>query len=351
MEQTPPELLEKIGLTGAATFLGGLVLKRLAEMPTVKEIHVFDIVPPQARSPKIVFHRLDLTRDRADSELAALLVSAGVRTFVHGALHSGPGRRPSAERELESIGTFHVLNALAEAGIEKLVVHSSTFVYGAHAKQPNFVLENQALRSLGPAFVRTRVDVERQIIEFSAQTPRCAVTVLRFAPILGPNSNNIRARYFIIGVIPKLLGYDPLLQFIHEDDAIRAQLLALQSKATGAFNIVGRGVLPLSTGIHLSGKLPVPVPTPLCRSIFSVGHFLRIWDLPSELVPFFQYLCVADGQKAERVLGFRARFSSRQALKSMIEAHRLRHVGFAVPSAALGEEALESGAGGFDRVD
>jgi UDP-glucose 4-epimerase len=317
----------------------------------VREIHVIDVRMPEVPSSKIVFHRIDLTRDTADSEMGSLLRNAGVRTFLHGALFSGPQRERGKAREVESIGTFHVLNALAEARVARLVVLSDTFVYGALPGNPNFIAENAPLRGIGPQFVRTRVDVEKQVLEFATDYPECGVCTLRFAPILGPTSDNVRARYFTVGLVPKVMGYDPLLQFIHEDDALRAALLAASTRARGVFNVVGKGVIPLSTGIHMAGKMPLPVAGFVCRTVFSLGYGLRVWDLPPGLVPFYQYLCVADGRKAERVLGFKPQYSSRQALKSMIEAQRLRAVGFAVPSLRLGEEGQAGAAAlGFERV-
>ena len=341
---------ERIALTGANSFLNTLVLKRLSELSAVKEIHIFDIHPPSHMSTKCIFHRLDISKEIANQTIAKTLIENNVTEFIHGALFSGPTRNKGAHHEVESIGTFHVLNAVAEAKIKRLVVNSSTFVYGAHPQNPNFIGESFPTKFQKAHFVRTRVDVESQIKEFTQSYPSCEVIVLRFAPILGPNSTNIRARYFMSGIIPKVFGYDPLLQFIHEDDALRAEIMALFSKVTGVYNIVGRGVLPLSTGVHLSGKLPVPIFSSLCKTFFSAGYSLRAWDLPPEMVPFFQYLCVADGKKAEKDLEFVAKYSSRQALKSMIEANRLREIGFSVPSTILGEDEAYATAHGFQKV-
>lgn len=345
------EVYSHIALTGGASFRGHLLLKRLVELPHVKEIHVFDIKAPLVHAAKVIFHRVDLTRDGADSLVANLLIQNKIRCLIHGALHSGPGRNPGLRREVETIGTFHILNALAEAKVERCVVLADTFVYGAHSQNPNFITENYPLRNSGPDFVRARVDVEKQFSEFQKDYSHCSICVLRFAPILGPNSTNVRARYFLVGIIPKVLGYDPLLQFIHEDDAVDATLQAIFTRAKGVFNIVGKGVLPLSTGIHLSGRFPVPVATPICKTVFSLGFMLRVWDLPAAMVPFFQYLCVADGSRATKVLKFRPRYSSRQALKALIEAARLRSVGFSVPSSALGEEQPLTPNEGFVRVN
>ncbi|APJ04227.1 NAD-dependent epimerase/dehydratase family protein [Silvanigrella aquatica] len=344
------QMHERIGLTGASSFLTSQVLKRLAALSNIKEVHIFDIKPPTIVSTKFIFHRVDLTKDEASSSMSSVLIENKVTAFIHGALFSGPTRNKSNHHEVESIGTYHVLNAVAEAQIGRLIVHSATFVYGAHPKNPNFIHEKYPLKMQGPHFVRTRVDVENQIQEFANMYKNCCVTVLRFAPILGPNSTNVRARYFFAGVIPKVLGYDPLVQFIHEDDAVRAEITALSSQVEGVFNIVGRGVLPLSTGVHMSGKIPVPFVSAMCRTFFAAGYASRIWDLPSDIVPFFQFICVGDAKKAEDILGFISKYSSRQALKSMIEANRLRKIGFSMPSSTLGEDAAYATSQGFQQI-
>lgn len=343
---------ECIGMSGGGCFLNTLLLKRLAEISTVKEVHIFDLHAPTVTSNKFIFHRIDLTQDNATFDLSEILIQNKVTAFFHGALFSGPTRNPSSHHEVESIGTFHVLNAMAAAKIKRFIVKSDTFVYGAHPKNPNFIRESFHLKAQGgPYFVKTRVDVEMQIQDFADNYPDCEVAVLRFAPILGPNSNNIRARYFLAGLVPKVLGYDPLMQFIHEEDAVRAAMLAFASKARGIFNVVGKGVIPLSTGVHLAGKFPVPFASLMCKTFFSAGYFLRIWDLPKEMVPFFQYLCVADGKKSQRELKFEPKYSSRQALKSMIEADRLRSVGFATPSSLLGEDKAYARLHGFEKIN
>lgn len=328
----------KLAVTGANSFLMTRALKLFIDLPGFSEIHVFDLYEPHIISNKIIFHRLNLINDNASEVMAKVLLENEVDTFIHAALFSGPTRNRHAHHETESIGTFHVLNACAEAKIKNLVVNSSTFVYGALPKNPNFLKESRPLVLQKPYFVKTRIDVETQIQEFTQAYKNCRVVVLRFAPILGPNSTNIRAQYFLSGVVPCVLGYDPLLQFIHEDDALRALLLALKSGEAGIFNIVGKGVIALSTGVHLAGKIPVPFPSQMCKLFFSAGYVSHVWNLPKEMVPFFQYLCVADGAKAKTKLGFFPQYSSRQALKSIIEVEKLRDMGFMSHIPTLGEE-------------
>ena len=328
----------KIAITGGNSFLISLALKRLLDLPEFSEIHVFDLYAPHIVSEKIVFHRLNLTADDTSETVAKILTRNHIDTFIHGALFSGPTRNRYRHHEVESIGTFHILNACAEAQIKRLIVTSATFIYGALPKNPNYIKENYPLKSQKPYFVKTRIDVESQIQDFAKNYKNTKVLVLRFAPILGPNSTNIRSRYFLSGIVPKVLGYDPLLQFIHEEDALKALMLALRSEESGVYNIVGKGIIALSTAVHLSGKLPVPFPPRLCKIFFAAGYSSYIWNLPPEMVPFFQYLCVADGCKAHKKLGFRAKYSSRQALKAIIEVEKLKEKGFIAPTPTLGEE-------------
>lgn len=328
----------KLAITGGNSFLMTRALKLFVDLPSFSEIHVFDLYAPHIISNKIFFHRVDLINDNASAVISKTLAEHKIDTMIHAALFSGPTRNRHMHHEVESIGTFHVLNACAEAKVKNLIVNSSTFVYGALPKNPNYLKESKQLVSQKTYFVKTRIDVEAQIQDFAETYTNCRVIVLRFAPILGPNSTNIRAQYFLSGVVPSVLGYDPLLQFIHEEDALKALILALKSEESGIFNIVGKGVIALSTGVHLAGKIPVPFPAHLCKMFFTAGYLSYVWNLPKEMVPFFQYLCVADGSKAKSKLGFIAQYSSRQALKSIIEVEKLRDIGFMHHIPTLGEE-------------
>ena len=333
---------KNIALTGGAGHLGVLFLQRAILDSDINVIHVLDIVPPPFFHKKIRFHKINLTDDLATEKILSLLEMFSIKTFIHSALFSNPVRKTDVNRkEVETIGTFHILNAISEAAsVEKLILFSSTFIYGASPSHNNFILETQKLPDEGAWFVRSRIDVEQQVKEFSEIYQHKAVTILRFAPVLGPHSYDIRARYFLSSLIPKILGQDPLLQFIHEEDAAEAQILALKSKETGVFNIVGKGIIPLSTGIHLAEGASIPIPSKAGALIFSFGKKCGFWDMDPELISFFEYLCVADGTKAESKLKFSPKYSSRQALKSMLEIARLQKSSFSHPVKTLGEDKI-----------
>ena len=46
--------------------------------------------------------------------------------------------------------------------------------------------------------------------------------MLRFATLLGPGVHTFYTRLFSKRVVPVVLGYDPLVQLLHPDDALDA---------------------------------------------------------------------------------------------------------------------------------
>src|SRR5262249_59950932 len=158
------------------------------------------------------------------------------------------------------------LNACAGVEPKRLILISTTVVYGAHPKNPNFLTEDAELRGHRDSrFVNDKVRAERQVQRFAKEHQNVEVCVLRFAPILGPTMSNMYTRFFSRPVAPVMMGHDPLMQFVHEQDAAWAFKQAVDSNATGPFNIVGKGVLPYTTVLALPGRGPVPMPQPRAR--------------------------------------------------------------------------------------
>lgn len=305
-----------LALTGTRTFLGHELLRRLDGDPRWSKILALDVRPPRHLGRgKIEYIPLDLTHPTVDDELATVLTSRGVDTVVHGAFLSHPTHATDWAHELEDVGTMHVFNACAGARPRRVVMISSTLVYGAEADHPNFLTEDAPLRAEHAArYVRDRVRAEQQAARFAAAHRDVQVCVLRFAPILGPTAKNLVTRHLGRLVAPVMMGHDPLVQLIHEQDAAWALALAVEKPATGAFNIVGKGVLPYTTVLALLGRLPLPVPYPLAKPLAQALWATRLSHTPASLLPFLRHVCVADGARARAVLGFSPRLSIKRTL-------------------------------------
>ena len=306
-----------VAVTGACTYLGGQLLRRLEENPAYARVLALDVRPPpicQTTAGKIEYVQLDLTQPTVDAELATLLQRANVDTFVHGAFLSHPTHASDWAHELEDVGTMHVLNACAGVEPRRFVMISTTLVYGAHPKNPNFLTEDAELRGGSARFINDKVRAERQVERFAKEHPDVEVCVLRFAPILGPTISNLMTKFFSRPFAPLMMGHDPLMQFVHEQDAAWALERAVESHATGPFNIVGKGVLPYTTVLALLGRVPVPMPQLVARPFAKLLWATQLVGYPPSFLDLLTYLCVADGGRAKRELGFTPRLSIKRTI-------------------------------------
>src|SRR5450432_1192670 len=121
-----------VAITGACTFLGTELLRRLDEDARYAKVLALDVREPPVRSDKVVFVKIDLTQPTIDGDIATLLLQEKVDTVVHGAFLSHPTHATDWAHELEDVGTMHVLNACSSASPRRVIMISFFLGYGAH---------------------------------------------------------------------------------------------------------------------------------------------------------------------------------------------------------------------------
>jgi UDP-glucose 4-epimerase len=314
-----------VAVTGAAGFLGGHLVSVLEEDARIGRIVAIDVKSPATGGAKTRSYEVDLTLATAEARVAEILAAERVDSVAHLAFLSSPSHAGAWAHELESIGTMHVSVAARQAQVRKLVLWSQTWLYGAHPSNPNFLTEKHPLRaSIREPYFADKIEAEDHARKLAQRAPGTVVTILRTAPILGPTANNVFTRYLARKLVPTMMGFDPLVQFLHEADAVAAIHLALLRDAPGAFNVVAEGVVPLSTAIKLAGRIAMPIPHPLAQTLAALGWMAQLFDAPPSFLKYLRFLCVADGKKAREVMGFRPAHSSREALLDFVNADRTR---------------------------
>jgi UDP-glucose 4-epimerase len=307
----------RIAVTGASGNLGRLILPRLEADPAVSKLWALDIRRPLSSSSKLSYRRVDLVRHEAEKELGALLREEKIDVLYHLAFHLGRGRG-SLAHELEVMGTLQILSAVAAAQVARLIVPSSTALYGARGEHPAWMDETTPLSGCPDSrFVQDKVRVEEQLRSFRKSHPETKVIVLRMAPVVGPDCDNPFTRYLEGTHIPTLLGFDPLLQVVHQDDAAAALHLALHADVQGEFNIVGEGVISLSGLVRQAGKRSLPLPQPMAHTAVRALNLSGASALPPSMLSYLHYSWIADGTRAAQQLGFRARHHVKDAVRTL----------------------------------
>lgn len=269
-----------------------------------------------------VFCRIDLTQPSAAEELAALWRRERVDCVVHTAYREWPTADHEADRDLETIGTLQMLHACAGAGVKRVVIESHTALYGPHPENPNFVDESSPLRGHPAAHcIANRIEVERMAELWQKRHPDIALAILRPCWVMGPGVAHRAAQHFRKPVVTTLLGYDPLLQFVHPDDCLRAFCGAALSEERGVWNVVGSDPLPLSVLLRAAGKRCLKLPPSLLYRLRNLPERARHGDPPAAFFDYLRYLWVADGERAWSTYG-EPRYSTREAWMAFHGAER-----------------------------
>jgi UDP-glucose 4-epimerase len=325
LSQSAAQRSRVVAITGAVSFLGRNLIGLLEEDERVRRIVSIDLVAPKTAGQKTRTYDVDLTLSGAEERVTEIFGAEAVDTVVHLAFLSSPAHATAWAHELESVGTMHVLNAARRTNVRKLVVRSHTWLYGAHPTNPNYLTESHPLRARrAEPFFADKIDAESEALKYADPERGRVVTVLRTAPILGPTVRGYLAQYLSRRLVPTILGFDPLWQLLHEADAVAAFKLAVDRDAPGVFNIVGDGVLPFSTVVKLAGRVAVPVPRSVAKTLVGALWLTQVAEAPPTMLDYLQYLCVADGERARRDMGFAPAYTTREALLDFASAQHLR---------------------------
>lgn len=315
-----------IAVTGLGSYAGLHSAQRMLAWTPAPTIVGVDVALPRALEGRIEFHELDLRDPGAENRLTEILEKEHCEALLHAAFLGDPDPDRERQRELEVIGSLAVIGAVAAAPVRKLVVTSDAEVYGARPDNPALLTEFQPLRPAPEAHQAVgRAEVEALLRSFASRRRDVLVTSLRPCWVMGPTLDAARVRRLASRRVVTSLGYDPLLQFLHEDDWITAIELALRREARGAFNLAGDGALPLSTLLHLAGVAMRPLPHPLLELLGRAG-----WLDGEPLSGWYDYLrhpWVLDVRRARVELGFRPRYTTREAWLSAFVAKRLARAG------------------------
>lgn len=303
------ERLER-GAVLVAGFAGRLGLRLVRALHRVRAVVALDSRTAPGLPSDISYFPLDPLRGAASQ--AFRLPDLGAIIY----LGSPVDRFRSAEdKHSHSVRTLErVFEYAAEFRIPKVVMLSSAMAYGPRPDNPQFISES------APLLAGTRSDDLRTTVELDMCAQSHAwrdngteVVILRPANVLG-TVQNAASNYLRLPVVPTLLGFDPMLQAVHQDDVVRAMMLALARGVSGVFNIAGPPPQPLSKVLRILGRKTVAVPHPLARQALGGLFMARLSRFPSSELDFLRFVCMVDDRQARDKLGYTPAFGLRETL-------------------------------------
>jgi UDP-glucose 4-epimerase len=313
----------RVLITGLDTFWGGRMAQALEAEPEFEMI-----LGLGANEPKVPLERTEFVRsDQKYSILNRIVRATQVDTIVHTFLETNSVNVSS--RILHEINVIGTLNLLAAAGtsgssVRQVVVKSSAHVYGAAETDPAWFRETDRRKSpVRSRLERSLIEVESLVRDFTEDNPHLVVSVLRFANVLGtdivtPTSVNLRHR-----LLPVITGFDPLVQFIEEDDVVRALEFVTKDQVPGVFNVAGAGKLPWSEVASISGAFLLPLSPVRPRTFVAPLCRLGLVQFPPEMEGLTRFGRGIDTTRLVEA-GFDYRYTSAGTVDSFARANNLR---------------------------
>jgi UDP-glucose 4-epimerase len=318
---------KRVLVTGLGSFWGGRIAQAIEADPDVETIVGLDVTPPRVPLERTEYVRADQSYSILSRIVRATQIDTIVHTFLVVDSTHMSGR---ALHETNVIGTMNLLAAAgaADSSVRQIVVKSSSLVYGSSLRDPHCFRESMgSQRPPSTRVERSLQEVEGYLRDFAEDNPHVVVSLLRFANVLGPTLTTPISALLERGIAPVILGYDPLLQFVEENDVIRSLQFALDRQLAGVYNVVGDGRVPWSEVAAICQARVVPLPPIATGVAASLLAATRLVEVPSELLDLLRYGRGVDNRRLKQA-GFRYEHTSAGAVESFASARRLsRSVG------------------------
>lgn len=335
-----PPRSKRVLITGVGRFWGANLARQL------ERDHGLDFVlGVDTREALGEFGRTEIVKgDIRNPAIGRLLNVTRVDTVVHTQVFGAdrPGESARALHDMNVIGTMNLLAACATSPfVRKVVIRSSTAIYGASPSDPAFFTEDMEARApLRDTYSRDIAEVEAYARDFAERAPHAGVTILRFANSIGEHVDTAFTRYLASQIVPTHAGYNPRLQFIQDSDAIEALAHAVRSWRPGTYNVAGPGTITLAKFLRMAGRINLPLIPP------ALGPVLHLLERAGVLYAQSRYdrtLKFGRGVSTQRMIddfGFVPEYTTREAAEQFAAFIRTRryHEG---PDANLDQELLD----------
>lgn len=300
-------------VTGISRDIGRRFARAAASDPAIDRVIGVDVVPPHGDIGDVSFVRADIR----SPVIAKVLAKEDVDTVVHMSVIATPGSTGGRHtmKELNVMGTMQLLAACQKSPtVQNLVVKSTTTMYGASSRDPAMFTEEMGPKVLPSAgYAKDVYEVEGYVRGFARRRPDVVVTTIRAANVIGPHVVSPITSYFRLPVIPRVLGFDPRMQFLHEDDLLDVLRHAAVSDVAGTFNVAGDGMLMLTQAIRRLNKPSLALPGFAVGRLGSVLRQARVADFSPEQLGFLTYGRGVDTTRMRQTLGFEPRYSTARA--------------------------------------
>ena len=208
------------------------------------------------------------------------------------------------------LGTQKLLDLCRKYQVNQVIVLSTYFVYGASPYNPALITEDFPLKASELTMdLVDSVELENLAMIYLWKHPELNITILRPCNIAGPGVLNSMSLLLSRKIAPVLMGFSPMMQFIHVDDMARAIAVAFQKNIPGVYNVATADWVAYQKALQHCGCKLLPVPSVPDILPKQISKLLGWKAFPSYLMNYYKYPVVIDGALFDKTFGFKAKSS------------------------------------------
>lgn len=295
-------MARNILVTGAAGYIGGLVVAALADDHRVGTLVAYDLRQAEPPPPAVVISG-DITSD----DLQTLLSEHSIDTVVHLASILKPpiGAPADLAWRVDVLGTRRLLEACVACQVQQLVVTTSGAAYGYHADNPMWLGEDALIRGHEAFdYSRNKRQVEELLAEYRAAHPQLRQLLLRPGTVIGKDTHSPVTEIFEGPVIVGVHGSAAPFVFIWDRDLVAIVIEGVMDNRQGIYNLAGDGALTTREIARRLGKPYLPLPSPLLAFALGLLQRLGLSAHGPETVDFLRYRPVLDNRRLKQEFGY-----------------------------------------------
>lgn len=306
---------KRLLITGIA---GGLATQVASAVPPDWEVIGIGRRPPQETLKRdIIFKQLDITK----KTLEDLFRHEHFDAVLHLAVANDQHLPMKIRHTVNVIATMRLLDCCERHKIKEVILLSTSEVYGADPTNPIYLPEDSPLKAIQRfTEMGDKVEFDTYCRSWMYHVKDIKTTLLRPCYIVGPHVQNFLTTYLRYGIVPIPMGYDPMIQVIHERDMVAALLRVLANPKRGVYNVTGPGEVPLSVAIREAGGIAVPVVYALASPLMKLGWWVGISPFPAPQFDYLMYPCVIDGRKFQEDFQFKPEYNLHETLRTLRRA-------------------------------
>lgn len=249
--------MKNVLVTGASTTLGRRLVEHLLDHTDVDR--VLGVEPSPASGWVNGAEMLSLGGDHR--EWVETLCDDAIDTVIHCAL--APDRDGSHDTPAEArvVETMRLGAAVSHESVpvRSWVIVSSSAVYPVTSHMPLLQREDAEVGVEAAAEAESLLEAEVYARDVAERTPHLNVAILRLQQLCGPGVRGPLSALLSEPTLPVVIGFDPALQLLAIEDAVRALSFAAQLELAGLYNVASSGVVRLSEAARLRARRTWPV--------------------------------------------------------------------------------------------